>query len=76
VSKPEKSSVSYTELQAQVLPYVNACAPFLSFTSKLFNKLVGERDWSVQEVTYLLLQLLQQEGTRTVVTLDCRPEEV
>jgi hypothetical protein len=76
VSKPEKSSVSYTELQAQVLPYVNARAPLLSFTSKLFNKLVGERDWSAQEVTHLLLQLPQQDGTRTVVTLDCRPEEV
>jgi hypothetical protein len=75
VSKPEKSSVSYTELQAQVLPYVNDRAPLLSFVSKLFNKLVGERDWSAQEVSHLLLQLPQQDSTRQVATLDCRPDE-
>ena len=28
VSKPEKSSLSYTELQSQILPYVNHRAPF------------------------------------------------
>ena len=44
VSKPEKSSVSYTELQAQVLPYINDRAPLLSFVSKMLNKLIGERD--------------------------------
>ena len=76
VSKPEKSSASYTELQAQVLPYVNARAPLLSFVSKLFNKLVGERDWSAQEVSHVLLELPSQDATRQVVTLDCRPAEV
>ena len=64
VSKPEKSSTSYTELQAQVLPYVNARAPLLSFVSKLFNKLVGERDWSAQEVSHVLLELPSQDATR------------
>ena len=76
VSKPEKSSASYTKLQAQVLPYVNARAPLLSFVSKLFNKLVGERDWSAQEVSHVLLELPSQDATRQVVTLDCRPAEV
>ena len=57
VSKPEKSSLSYTELQTQVLPYVNDRAPLLSFVSKMLNKLIGERDWSAQEVSHLLLQL-------------------
>ncbi|KIM94235.1 hypothetical protein OIDMADRAFT_67108, partial [Oidiodendron maius Zn] len=33
VSKPEKSSASYTELQGQVLPYLNDQAPLLSFVS-------------------------------------------
>src|SRR6267154_6179425 len=50
VSKPEKSSLSYTELQSQVLPYINDRAPLLSFVSKMLNKLIGERDWSAQEV--------------------------
>ena len=57
VSKPEKSSVSYTELQSQVLPFVNDRAPLLSFVSKMLNKLIGERDWSAQEVSHILLQL-------------------
>jgi ATP-dependent DNA helicase PIF1 len=57
VSKPEKSSMSYTELQAQVLPCVNNQAPLLSFVSRMLNKLIRERDWSIQEVSYILLQL-------------------
>jgi ATP-dependent DNA helicase PIF1 len=44
VSKPEKSSMSYVELQAQILPYINSRAPLLSFMSKMLNKLIGERD--------------------------------
>ena len=44
VSKPEKSSASYTELQAQILPCIHDQAPLLSFVSKMLNKLIGERD--------------------------------
>src|ERR1700733_12028574 len=76
VSKPEKSSLSYPELQSQVLPYINDRAPLLSFVSKMLNKLIGERDWSAQEVSHLLLQLPVQDSSRGVVSLDCRPEEV
>ena len=75
VSKPEKSSLSYTELQSQVLPYINDRAPLLSFVSKMLNKLIGERDWSAQEVSHLLLQIPVQDSSRGVVSLDCRPEE-
>ena len=75
VSKPEKSSVSYTELQSQVLPFVNDRAPLLSFISKMLNRLIGERDWSAQEVSYILLQLPVQESSRQVVNLDYRPED-
>lgn len=74
VSKPEKASVSYTELQAQVLPHVSDRAPLLSFVSRMLNKLIGERDWSAQEVSHLLLQLPVQKSSRALVTLDCRPE--
>ena len=76
VSKPEKSSVSYTKLQSQVLPYVNDQAPLLSFVSKMLNKLIGERDWSAQEVSHILLQLPVQKSSRMLVSLDCRLEEV
>ena len=79
VSKPEKSSTSYTELQAQVLPCINDRAPLHClqlFVSRMLNKLIGERDWSVQEVSQILLQLLVQKSSWMVVSLDCRPEEV
>lgn len=46
VSKPEKSSESYSQLQTQILPYINDRSPLLSFTSRMLNKLIGERDWS------------------------------
>ncbi|CAG8983615.1 hypothetical protein HYALB_00004637 [Hymenoscyphus albidus] len=73
VSKPEKSSVSYVELQAQVLPYVHDRVPLLSFASKILNKLIGERDWSAQEVCHILLQVPVQDSSRMLVSLDCRP---
>src|SRR6195952_3364640 len=75
VSKPETSSTSYTELQAQVLPHVDDRAPLLSFVSRMLNKLIGERDWSAQEVSHLLLQLPVQNSSRMVVALNCYPEE-
>ena len=42
----------------------------------MLNKLIGERDWSAQEVSHLLLQLPVQNSSRGVVSLDCWPEEV
>ena len=75
VSKPETKSKSYIDLQAQIIPYTNDRAPLLSFVSKMLNKLVGERDWSAQEVSHILLELPVQEASRTVITLDCRPEK-
>ena len=50
VSKLEKSSDSYLEMQAQILPYVNNRAPLLSFVSRMLNKVIAERDWLAQEV--------------------------
>ena len=76
VSKPEKSLASYTELQAQIIPYINDQAPLLSFVSKMLNKLIGERDWSAQEVSHILLQLLVQKSSWMLVNLNCRLEEV
>jgi hypothetical protein len=76
VSKPEKSSASYAELQAQIIPCINDRAPLLSFVSRMLNKLIGERDWSAQEVSHILLQLPVQKSSRMLVSLDCRPEDV
>jgi hypothetical protein len=42
----------------------------------MLNKLIGEHDWSAQEVSYILLQLLVQKSSRILVSLNCRLEEV
>ena len=76
VSKPEVKSKSYKDLQGMILPYTNERVPLLSFISKMLNKLIGERDWSAQEVSHILLQLPVQESFRSVVTLNCRLEQV
>jgi hypothetical protein len=74
ISKPEKLSMFYTEIQVQILLYVNSKVLLLSFVSKILNKLIGKHDWSVQEVSYILLQLPVQDSSWTTVNLDCRPE--
>jgi ATP-dependent DNA helicase PIF1 len=76
VSKPERASASYAELQAQVLPHINDQAPLLSFVSRMLNKLIRERDWSAQEVSHLLLQLPVQKSSGALVSLDCRPDDI
>jgi ATP-dependent DNA helicase PIF1 len=57
------------------LPYFNDRVPLLSFASKILNKLIGERDWSAQEVCHILLQLPVQDSSRMLVSLDCRPQK-
>jgi hypothetical protein len=76
MSKPEKLSDSYLEMQAQIFPYVNDWAPLLSFISKIFNKMIVEHDWSTQEISYILLQLLVQSSSWAIVSLNCHPEDV
>jgi ATP-dependent DNA helicase PIF1 len=55
--KVEKASTSYKQLAGLILPYVNENRPFQSLVTKLMNKLVGERDYSAQEVCHMLLNL-------------------
>ena len=74
MSKPEKSSASYAEMQTQVLPYVNDRSPLLSFKSKILNKIVGERDWSAQVISHIWLEIPVQKSSHKLVNLDCRPE--
>jgi hypothetical protein len=74
-SKSEKKTEPYCKLADQVLPHTAHLQPLLSFSSRLMNKLIAERDYSAQEISHLLLNIPLQEGTRTVVTVDCRPLE-
>jgi hypothetical protein len=74
-SKSEKKTEPYCTLADQVLPHTAHLQPLLSFSSRLMNKLIAERDYSAQEIAYLLLNIPLQEGTRMVVYVDCRPLE-
>ena len=74
-TKAEKKSISYSELVREILPRINSRAPLLSLTSKLINKLLTERDWSAQEICHILLGETLENGSRTVLSVDCRPEE-
>ncbi|EKG09312.1 hypothetical protein MPH_13668 [Macrophomina phaseolina MS6] len=73
-SKAETKSASYKDILAKVLPQVSTQYPLLSLVSKVMNRLLGERDWSAQEVSHLLLNLPLQQGSRNVLNVDCRPE--
>ena len=74
VTKPEKKTASYQELVCEILPTVNSRHPLGSVIRKLLNKLVGERDWSAQEINHILLDLPMVETTRVIIPVDLRPE--
>ncbi|EXU95789.1 helitron helicase-like domain protein [Metarhizium robertsii] len=74
-SKFEKKREPYCKLADQVLPNTTHLQPLLSFSSRLKNKLISERDYSAQEISHLLLNIPLQEGTRMVVSVDRRPLE-
>ena len=75
-SKAEKETTSYRQLIQSVIRNVaNPRSPLLSVASRMLMKLVGERDWSAQEVCHLLLGLPLVLATRKVIQLDCRPED-
>jgi hypothetical protein len=76
ISKLERLSDSYLEMQAQILPYVNNRAPLLLFVSKMLNKVIAECDWSAQEVSHILLQLSVQSSSQVMVSLDCCPGDM
>jgi hypothetical protein len=75
VSKPEKKTGTYKEIMQRILPSINSNNPILSAVSKLMNQLVGERDWSAQEVSHLLLDLPLVNTSRQFVNVDLRPED-
>jgi hypothetical protein len=61
-TKEEKKTVTYADLVKEVLPRLNCAKPLLSLVSKTMNKLIGERDWSAQEVCHLLLNIPLQQA--------------
>lgn len=47
----------------------------MSYATKIVNRLIGERDWSAQEVSHLLFEIPLFSSSRQVITFDCRPED-
>jgi ATP-dependent DNA helicase PIF1 len=62
-SKSELQTSTYAQLSKAILPHVSDRNPMLSFVSKMMNRLIGERDYSAQEVSHLLLGLPLQEDS-------------
>ncbi|KAM4054864.1 PIF1-like helicase [Hirsutella rhossiliensis] len=73
-SKSEKKSESFAQIGKALMPRVKDHNPLISFTSKLLNQLVAERDYSKQEVSHLLLGLPLQEGSRTCLYVCRNPD--
>lgn len=73
-AKAEPQSEPFKDMFSKLLPFVAKMNSHKSFVSKCLNRVVGERDWSAQEVYHLLLGRPLVEATRQVVTLDCRPD--
>jgi ATP-dependent DNA helicase PIF1 len=74
-SKEEKKLTSYQELLQLVQSHANSLYAFSSVVARFINKLITERDWLAQEVCHLLLNIPLYEGSRNIVTLDCRQED-
>jgi ATP-dependent DNA helicase PIF1 len=55
--KLETKLASYREIATRVILFVNETRPYQLIVTKLINKLIGERDYSAQEVMHLLLNL-------------------
>jgi ATP-dependent DNA helicase PIF1 len=55
--KPETKSALYKEMATKIILFVNEKRPYQLMVTKLMNKLIGERDYSAQEVMHLLLNL-------------------
>jgi hypothetical protein len=73
-TKPEKQSESFKDLFKALAPCINEHRPVYSLVSKPMNKLVGERDWSAQEVCPHLLNLKLVNSSRAVQNVNCRPQ--
>jgi ATP-dependent DNA helicase PIF1 len=74
-TKFEKASPSYLDMLGKIIPYVNENRPFQSMVTKLINKLIGEREYSSQEVMHMLLDLPLCHSSRTFINVDTRLEK-
>lgn len=74
-TKAEAQTSTYADIAKGVLPHIATNNPMMSLVSKIMNKLIGERDYSAQEISHILLGLPLYEDSRLVQVADCRPYE-
>ncbi|KAG6020589.1 hypothetical protein E4U19_006259 [Claviceps sp. Clav32 group G5] len=74
-TKAEVPTASYTDIVKGVIPHMSDSRPVVSLAARTLNKLLVERDWRSQEVSHLPLDLPLVQGSRVVLTLDCRTEQ-
>lgn len=74
-SKAEKASISYQSMLETIISRLpdESRNPQLSAVCKFLNSLIAERDWSAQEVSFLLEGGPLVSCSRTVRYVDCRP---
>ncbi|KAJ5111720.1 hypothetical protein NUU61_001350 [Penicillium alfredii] len=73
ITKTETKTDSYQTMMRGLIGSLNRQHPLLSAVNKPMNALVGECDWSAQEVCHILLDIPLQHGSRPVMVVDCRP---
>ena len=74
-SKAETKSEPYNEMFANAIRNCSERNPFLSTAMKMMNRLIGERDWSTQEINHLCLGLNLVEYNREFVSLGLHPND-
>ena len=55
-TKGEVDTQSYKDMAKAIVPWVHDKHPLLSYNGKMMNRLIGERDWSAQEVCHILFE--------------------
>ncbi len=75
-SKEEKKSEKLADVGKSILNNLPDNAPMLTWMTRLYNKMISERDWSAQEVCHLLLDRHLRDSSRQVADLDTRPNDV
>ena len=74
-TKDKTSTSTYRDIATSLLPYINKGQPTFSFATKVINRLIADRDQSVQEVSYILFQVPLYLGSREVIRLDYRTKK-
>ena len=73
VSKEEKKSASFIEISEDIFKKgIDRNHPLRSYAHKFFNALIGERDYSAQEIVHSLIHLPFVETSVKAITLDIR----